>query len=174
MTYINNEIERKISLIHQQYSSYNDHIQRTTGFLQFSIEALKHPNPHSYLQISHGLNNKCSYLHDSFSNKYQCKSHTSYDFNCTLNLDCLYQNIHQLQFQQIKRKKKNSFINNLKLLSCSHLAPLTPRFIAEECNSGMVTWSIDDIGDIQGFILELDQGKINSKFQVKEKTYSFE
>jgi hypothetical protein len=38
----------------------------------------------------------------------------------------------------------------------------------------MVTWSIDDIGDIQGFILELDQGKINSKFQVKEKTYSFE
>ena len=41
LTYINNEIERKISLIHQQYSSYNEHIQRTTGFLQFSIEALK-------------------------------------------------------------------------------------------------------------------------------------
>jgi len=104
ITHISNEIERKISLIHQQYSSYNDHIQRTTGFLQFSIEALKHSNPHSYLQVCHGLNNKCSDFQESFSDEYQCKSHTSYELNFTLNLDCLYQCIHHLQFQQIKRK----------------------------------------------------------------------
>jgi hypothetical protein len=51
LTYINDEIERKISLIHEQYSSYNEHIQRTTGFLQFSIEALKQTDPYAYLQV---------------------------------------------------------------------------------------------------------------------------
>ncbi len=58
-----------------------------------------------------------------------------------------------------------------------HLAPLTPRFIAEQClyhensseiNFGMLTWSIHDIGTIQGFILELDHGIINSEFQVRK------
>jgi len=29
----------------------------------------------------------------------------------------------------------------------------------------MLAWSIHDIGDTQGFILELDEGIINSKFQ---------
>ncbi|CAF5140098.1 unnamed protein product, partial [Rotaria sp. Silwood1] len=46
LKYINDEIERKILLIHRQYSSYNEHIQRTTGFLQFSIEALKQSDPY--------------------------------------------------------------------------------------------------------------------------------
>ena len=51
LTYIDDEIERKISLIHRQYAFYNEHIQRTTGFLKFSIEALKQSNPYIYLQV---------------------------------------------------------------------------------------------------------------------------
>lgn len=51
MTFIHEEIQRKIDLIHQQYSTYNAHIQRTTGFLQFSIEALKESDPFAYLQV---------------------------------------------------------------------------------------------------------------------------
>ncbi len=55
-----------------------------------------------------------------------------------------------------------------------HLAPLAPCFISEQCvchdesgtSSGIISWSIDDIGTIQGFILELDNGTINSEFRV--------
>jgi hypothetical protein len=69
----------------------------------------------------------------------------------------------------------NSFIH-------SHLAPFIPCFIAEQClyhdnqsemNSSILAWSIHDIGTIQGFILELDNGIMNSKFQVKEKQIFF-
>ncbi|CAF1407418.1 unnamed protein product [Rotaria sordida] len=155
LTYINDEIERKISLIHRQYSSYNEHIQRTTGFLQFSIEALKQSDPYIYLQVCHGLNSKCSYLQESFSDEYECKSHTSYEIDFTFNTEYLYRDIHRLQFQQIK-------------------LPSSPRFIAEQCvchdnesgtSSGMLAWSIHDIGAIQGFILELDNGAIGSEFR---------
>ena len=45
-------MKRKLSLIDQQYSSYNQHIQQTTSFLQFSIEALKQSDPYAYLQVS--------------------------------------------------------------------------------------------------------------------------
>lgn len=51
MEFVNDEIERKIHLIHDQYSKYNDHLQRTTGFLQFSIEALKQTDAGIYLQV---------------------------------------------------------------------------------------------------------------------------
>jgi len=57
-----------------------------------------------------------------------------------------------------------------------HLAPLAPCFISEQCvchdddesgtTSGILSWSIDDIETIQGFILELDNGTINSDFRV--------
>ena len=104
LTYLDTEIERKISLIHQQHSSYNDHIQRTTGFLQFSIEALKHPDPSAYRQVCHDLHHRCAYFHESFSNEYPCQSHTSDEVDLQLNLDCLYRDIQQLEFQQAKRK----------------------------------------------------------------------
>ena len=57
------------------------------------------------------------------------------------------------------------------------LAPLSPRFIAEQCfchdepsgtSSGMLAWSVRDVGTIQGFILELDNGSVASDFRVRE------
>jgi hypothetical protein len=59
----------------------------------------------------------------------------------------------------------------------SNLAPLIPRFIAEQCichndESGVLAWSIHDIGVIQGFILELDNGTIGSEFRVKDFYFS--
>ncbi|CAF2051648.1 unnamed protein product [Rotaria magnacalcarata] len=155
VTYVHKEIERKISLIHQQCSTYNAHIQRTTGFLQFSIEALKESDPLAYLQVCHGLNSKCSSIYGSFSDEYECKAHTSFEFDFTFNTDSLYREIHRLQFQQIK-------------------PPLSPRFIAEQCLchdepsgtiSGTLAWSMRDVGAIQGFILELDDGTFASDFR---------
>lgn len=58
-------------------------------------------------------------------------------------------------------------------------APLSPRFIAEQCLchdeqsgtiSGTLAWSMRDIGAIQGFILELDDGTFTSDFRVKKET----
>ncbi len=58
------------------------------------------------------------------------------------------------------------------------LAPLSPRFIAEQCLchdeqsgtiSGTLAWSMRDVGAIQGFILELDDGTFASDFRVKKK-----
>ncbi|CAF1091487.1 unnamed protein product [Rotaria magnacalcarata] len=152
---IDDEIERKISLIHEQYLSYNEHLQRTTGFLQFSIEALKQSDPCAYLQACHGLNSKCSYLQGSFSDEYDSKPHTSYEIDFTFNTECLHRDIDRLQFQPIK-------------------SPSSPRFQAEQCVchdnesetcSGILAWSIHDIGAIQGFILELDNGTIGSEFR---------
>ena len=41
-------------------------------------------------------------------------------------------------------------------------------------NSGVLAWSIHDIGVIQGFILELDNGTIGSEFQVIRFLFFFE
>jgi hypothetical protein len=58
------------------------------------------------------------------------------------------------------------------------LAPLSPRFIAEQCLchdeqsntiSGTLAWSMRDVGAIQGFILELDDGTFVSDFRVRKK-----
>jgi hypothetical protein len=74
----------------------------------------------------------------------------------------------------IQLREEKSLINNVCFFH-SHLAPLSPRFIAEQClchddqsgtSSGMLAWSMRDIGAIQGFILELDNGKIGSEFRV--------
>lgn len=60
-----------------------------------------------------------------------------------------------------------------------YLAPLSPRFLIEQCIcrdnesgtcSGIAVWSMHDIGDIQGFILELDNGTIGSEFRVSLNT----
>lgn len=64
-------------------------------------------------------------------------------------------------------------------LSLSLLAPLSPRFIAEQCLchdeqsggiSGTLAWSVRDIGAVQGFILELDDGTFASDFRVSNET----
>lgn len=61
------------------------------------------------------------------------------------------------------------FINSI------FLAPSSPRFIAEQCLchdeqsgtlSGTLAWSMRDVGAIQGFILELDDGTFGSEFRV--------
>lgn len=60
----------------------------------------------------------------------------------------------------------------------SRLAPLSPRFIAEQCLchdeqsntvSGTLAWSMRDSGTIQGFILELDDGTFTSEFRVRRE-----
>ena len=57
------------------------------------------------------------------------------------------------------------------------LAPLSPRFIAEQCVchdeqsntiSGTLAWSMRDLGAIQGYILELDDGTFVSEFRVNK------
>lgn len=61
----------------------------------------------------------------------------------------------------------------------SLLAPLSPRFIAEQCLchdeqsgaiSGTLAWSVRDIGAVQGFMLELDDGTFASDFRVRNET----
>ena len=66
----------------------------------------------------------------------------------------------------------------MDVLHVFFLAPLSPRFIAEQCLchdeqsntiSGTLAWSMRDVGAIQGFILELDDGTFVSDFRVKKK-----
>jgi len=58
-----------------------------------------------------------------------------------------------------------------------NLAPITPRFLSKQCSyndqqSAILAWSIDDIGPVQGFLLELNQGiLIDSNFEVKKKLF---
>ncbi len=58
------------------------------------------------MKVCHGLNSKCSSIYGSFSDEYECKTHTSYEFDFTFNTECLQREIHRLQFQQIKRKQR--------------------------------------------------------------------
>ncbi|CAF0767007.1 unnamed protein product [Didymodactylos carnosus] len=148
---LENEKERKFSIIKQQCADNTFHIQRTTGFLQFCVEALKESDPTAYLQVCHGLNTKCNELYESFSEEFESKSHTSHEFDLTFNVENLMREIHRLQFQQMK-------------------APSSPRFNVEQCmcddsGSGTLAWFTRDHSTIQSFVLELDDGTLSSDFR---------
>lgn len=151
MRHVEEQKDHKKQVLREQISRCTAKLSRTTGLIQFCIEALKEPDPATYLQHSSAL------LHRSTSQEFlwhrEMKTKPDVDPEFVLNLDTkhLQYSIQTLDFAQLK-------------------APSPPFIDAAECsaenNSVTVVWRPRQDGcAIDGYSLEIDTGTEDGKYK---------
>ncbi|PIO56778.1 hypothetical protein TELCIR_21821, partial [Teladorsagia circumcincta] len=102
MRHVDEQKDQKKQILREQISRCTAKLSRTTGLIQFCIEALKEPDPATYLQHSAAL------LHRSTSQEFlwhrEMKTKPDVDPEFVLNLDTkhLQYSIQTLDFAQLK------------------------------------------------------------------------
>ncbi|KAJ1370976.1 hypothetical protein KIN20_032830 [Parelaphostrongylus tenuis] len=151
MRHVEEQKDHKKQVLREQISRCTAKLSRTTGLIQFCIEALKEPDPATYLQHSAAL------LHRSTSQEFlwhrEMKTKPEVDPDFVLNLDTkhLQYSIQTLDFAQLK-------------------VPSPPLIDAAECsaenNSVTVVWRPRQDGcAIDGYSLEIDTGREDGKYK---------
>uniref|UniRef100_A0A7I4YZJ8 E3 ubiquitin-protein ligase TRIM9 n=1 Tax=Haemonchus contortus TaxID=6289 RepID=A0A7I4YZJ8_HAECO len=164
MRHVDEQKDHKKQVLRDQISRCTAKLSRTTGLIQFCIEALKEPDPATYLQHSAAL------LHRSTSQEFlwhrEMKTKPDVDPDFVLNLDTkqLQYSIQTLDFAQLKANQ------NFRVKGDSSKVPSPPVIDAAECsaenNSVTVVWRPRQDGcAIDGYSLEIDTGRDDGKFK---------
>ncbi|VDM51914.1 unnamed protein product [Angiostrongylus costaricensis] len=149
--HVEEQKDHKKQVLREQISRCTAKLSRTTGLIQFCIEALKEPDPATYLQHSAAL------LHRSTSQEFlwhrEMKTKPDVDPEFVLNLDTkhLQYSIQTLDFAQLK-------------------VPSPPFIDTAECsaenNSVTVVWRPRQDGcAVDGYSLEIDTGREDGKYK---------
>ncbi|XP_077477638.1 E3 ubiquitin-protein ligase TRIM9 [Stigmatopora argus] len=142
---INKEHEHKLKVVRDQISHCTVKLRQTTGLMEYCLEVIKENDPSGFLQISDALIRRVL-MTESQWGKGTLTARTTSDFDLTLDSAPLLQNIHQLDFVQMK-------------------VPSAPMLQLEECctenNSATLSWKQPPLSTIaaDGYILELDDGE---------------
>lgn len=151
--FADSEKNKKIKSSKEQIAFLSTKIQKTTGLLQFCVETLKEQDPSSFLQISEHMINRMSEFDSKFPQDHQLQKSIDLDFDLILNSDSIIKEIKKLNYKQVK-------------------VPTEPGFIVEECLNDpnatrmILSWQQKLAkGNIQGYILELDDGTPDGKFE---------
>lgn len=155
VNFIDIEKASKIKSSRDQVGFLSSKVQKTTGQLQFCVETLKEQDPSSFLQISEHMINRMSDIEAKFPQDMDIHSQKiDLEFDLMLNSDNIIKEITKLNYKQVK-------------------VPNAPSFIAEECLNDpnasrlILSWhqKTSSKNNIQGYILELDEGSVDSKFK---------
>uniref|UniRef100_A0A5S6QUH1 RING-type E3 ubiquitin transferase n=1 Tax=Trichuris muris TaxID=70415 RepID=A0A5S6QUH1_TRIMR len=145
------EKEHKNRLLRDQISSCTNLLQKTNGLIQFCIEALKEVDPVAFLQVSSALTSRVSNMELSWQKQLSSDAaKVSPDFDLTLDVSAVMKAIEQLNFVQMK-------------------LPGCPVIITEKCsaenNSAMIAWRAPEGSFVEGYVLEIDDGKGNGNYR---------
>lgn len=150
--YVEMEKINKIKSIKEQISSVSSKIQKTTGLLQFCVETLKEQDASSFLHISEHMIERTSDIDMKYQDDMEQKIN-DIDFDFKLNSEHILKEIKKLSYKQVK-------------------VPESPSFVAEECvnsvdeSSIILSWkSMPGKSNLQGFVLEIDDGTNESGFK---------
>ncbi|KHJ46381.1 b-box zinc finger [Trichuris suis] len=145
------EKEHKNRLLRDQITSCTNLLQKTNGLVQFCIEALKEADPVAFVQISSALTSRVSNMELSWQKQLSSEAaKVSPDFDLTLDISAVTKAIEQLNFVQMK-------------------APGCPVIITEQCsaenNSATIAWRAPESSFVEGYVLEVDDGKGNGNYR---------
>ncbi|KRZ14047.1 E3 ubiquitin-protein ligase TRIM9 [Trichinella zimbabwensis] len=145
------EKETKNQLFRDQIFNCTNQLQKTTGLVQFCIEALKEVDPIAFIQISPALIHRVSNMELIWRKELQADiANVSPEFELTLDVQPVTAAINQLNFVQLK-------------------IPECPTIITEACsaqnNSVTIMWKAPLNSYIEGYILEIDDGHGDGNFK---------
>ncbi|KRX61510.1 E3 ubiquitin-protein ligase TRIM9 [Trichinella sp. T9] len=145
------EKETKNQLFRDQISNCTNQLQKTTGLVQFCIEALKEVDPIAFIQISPALIHRVSNMELIWRKELEADiANVSPEFELTLDVQPVTAAINQLNFVQLK-------------------IPECPTIITEACsaqnNSVTIVWKAPLNSYIEGYILEIDDGHGDGNFK---------
>ncbi|KRZ17201.1 E3 ubiquitin-protein ligase TRIM9 [Trichinella pseudospiralis] len=145
------EKETKNQLFRDQISNCTNQLQKTTGLVQFCIEALKEVDPIAFIQISPALIRRVSNMELIWRKELEADiANVSPEFELTLDVQPVTAAINQLNFVQLK-------------------IPECPTIITEACsaqnNSVTIVWKAPLNSYIEGYILEIDDGHGDGNFK---------
>ncbi|KRY16692.1 Tripartite motif-containing protein 67 [Trichinella patagoniensis] len=145
------EKETKNQLFRDQISNCTNQLQKTTGLVQFCIEALKEVDPIAFIQISPALIHRVSNMELIWRKELEADiANVSPEFELTLDVQPVTAAINQLNFVQLK-------------------IPECPTIITEACsaqnNSVTIVWKAPLNSYIEGYILEIDGGHGDGNFK---------
>ncbi|XP_017152946.2 E3 ubiquitin-protein ligase TRIM9 isoform X1 [Drosophila miranda] len=147
--------DTKIRILKDQQSNCTGKLQRTTGLIQFCIEALKETDSAAFLQVGSMLINRVANTdmtwHQEVTN---AAPRVSPIVDLTLDDAALARAIDNLNFIQMKALKDGD--------ERCPAAPLTPSILPTDCsaenNSVTVAWQPPAHCTVEGYVLELDDG----------------
>ncbi|XP_065562893.1 E3 ubiquitin-protein ligase TRIM9-like isoform X1 [Artemia franciscana] len=142
--FVRQDRDSKVRRLKEQVSTCTGKLQKTTGLMQFCIEALKETDPSTFLQVSTMLVHRVSSLDITWQNEMATLSSR---ITPTLDLEL----------------DSDSVVRSVELLNFSRMKPPSaPFLIQEECvaenNSITVAWLSHPPAFVEGYVLELDDG----------------
>ncbi|CAG0888934.1 unnamed protein product [Darwinula stevensoni] len=142
------ERDRRVASLKEQVSLATAKLQKTTGLIQFSIDALKEGDPTAFLQVGNMMVHRVGGMEMTWSGTLIGEvPRVPTDLDLTLDDAPLLKAIHQLHFVQMK-------------------PPGAPSLIPEECsaenNTVTLAWAPHPTARVDGYILELDDNNQGS------------
>ncbi|XP_071961988.1 E3 ubiquitin-protein ligase TRIM9-like isoform X2 [Antedon mediterranea] len=141
---VTREKEFKIKMVKNHMNQCSAKLRQTTGLLEFCIEVMKEPDAAAFLLFSSTLNQRVGNIEASWDKEMILHGRVTPEFDLTLDSDSTITALSLLNFKEMK-------------------VPDSPIVIPEECsvenNSVTIAWQPHPSSWVEGYVLEIDDGK---------------
>lgn len=188
---IDAEKSARIKSVHDQMAYLSGRVNKTAGLLQYCVETLKEQDARSFLLISESMISRITDAERKFTQESDLKSRAidiDFDFDMMLNSDItLIKEMRKLAYKQVKVPNSPSFlieecVNSIETKSALTTSAADPVIVLSwhqkpntsvmsGCSSstnssiGSTNKTTTSRGDLQGYVLEIDEGTPESGFK---------
>lgn len=187
---IDAEKSARIKSVHEHIAYLSGRVNKTTGLIQYCVETIKEQDARSFLLISESMISRITDVERKFTQESDLKSRAvdiDFDFDMMLNSDLtLIKEMRKLAYKQVKVPNSPSFlieecVNSIETTSATttsadpvivlswHLKPNTSVMSSSSSsssnNSSIGSTNKTGRGDLQGYVLEIDEGTPESGFK---------